>query len=130
VAVARRLLEITGHKERVEFRVQDALQISQNDQRKKYNGIIAAMLAEHLEAPRQLFDAITFNLAEDGIAFFSTAIESAQRDHVHEFNLESEPIKMAEDAGLRVTRLICDATRRTSGARFLPRALAMVLRRR
>ena len=64
----------------------------------QYQGIIAAMLAEHLEDPRPLFRAISHLLADDGLVFFSTAIESAQRDHVYEFNQESEPLKMAEEA--------------------------------
>ena len=88
------------------------------------------MLAEHLEDPRPLFRAIAHLLADDGIVFFSTAIESAQRDHVFEFNNESEPLKLAEDAGLRVTRLVSDASALPAGARFLPRATAMILRRR
>ena len=76
------------------------------------------------------FRAISHLLADDGIVFFSTAIESAQRDHVYEFNNESDPLKMAEDAGLRVTRLVSDASAPPVGARYLPRATAMILRRR
>lgn len=37
---------------------------------------------------------------------------------------------MAEDVGLRVTRLICDANTPPPGSKFLPRSLAMILRRR
>jgi len=37
---------------------------------------------------------------------------------------------MAEEVGLRVTRLICDAGVPAPGGRFLPRALGMVLHRR
>jgi hypothetical protein len=39
-------------------------------------------------------------------------------------------VKMAEDVGLRVTRLVCDAGIPVPGGRFLPRALGMILRRR
>ena len=78
------------------------------------------MLAEHLEDPRPLFRTISHLLAEDGLVFFSTAIESAQRDHVYEFNQESQPLKMAEDAGLRVTRLVSDASTRLSALDFFP----------
>ena len=88
------------------------------------------MLAEHLEDPRPLFKVIAHHLADDGLVFFSTALESAQRDHTFEFHNESEPIKMAEEVGLRVTRLVCDAGNPAPGGRFLPRALGMVLRRR
>src|SRR5208337_1773132 len=66
--------------------------------------------------------AISHLLAKDGLVFFSTAIESAQRDHIYEFNNESQPLKMAEDVGLRVTRLVSDASSPLPGTRFLPRA--------
>jgi 2-polyprenyl-3-methyl-5-hydroxy-6-metoxy-1,4-benzoquinol methylase len=130
VAVANRLLAVSGHGQRVTFEIKNALDIEQGTTSKRYKGIIAAMLAEHLQDPRLLFQAISCLLAEDGIVFFSTAIESAQRDHIYEFNEESEPLKMAEEAGLRVTRLISDAGLAASGGRFLPRAMAMILRRR
>ena len=112
------------------FEVRDAIEIGQARTEHRYQGIIAATLAERLEDPRCLFQAIPQLLAEDGLVFFSTAIESAQRDHVYEFNHESEPLKMAKDVGLRVTRLISDASAPPAGARFLPRAVAMILRRR
>lgn len=130
VAVANRLLGVSGHGHRVKFEVKDALKIGSMGTEKSYQGIVAAMLAEHLEDPHPLFKTISHYLASDGLVFFSTAIESAQRDHVYEFNHESESIKMAEDVGLRVTRLICDASNPVPGARFLPRAMAMILRRR
>jgi hypothetical protein len=94
-----------------------------------YQGIIAAMLAEHLEDPRPLFKVLAHHVADDGLIFFSTALESAQRDHTYEFHHESELVKMAEEVGLRVTRLVCDAGIPVPGGRFLPRALGMVLRR-
>lgn len=130
VAVANRILKASGHGSRVVFKVKNALDIEQENSRGQYQGIVAAMLAEHLEDPRPLFRAIAHLLADDGIVFFSTAIESAQRDHVYEFNHESEPLKMAEDEGLRLTRLVSDASAPPVGARFLPRAMAMILRRR
>jgi len=130
VAVANRLLTVSGHAPQVTFEVKDALNLNLTHQRGAYQGIIAAMLAEHLEDPRPLFDVLAHHLAEDGLVFFSTALESAQRDHTFEFHQESEPIKMAEEVGLRVTRLVCDAGTAVPGGRFLPRALGMVLRRR
>jgi 2-polyprenyl-3-methyl-5-hydroxy-6-metoxy-1,4-benzoquinol methylase len=130
VAVANRLLAVSGHSPRVRFEVKDALEIGRGKTDKEYRGIIAAMLAEHLQDPRPLFQSISNLLAADGIVFFSTAIESAQRDHIHEFNHESEPLKMAEEVGLRVTRLISDAGAPLAGARFIPRAMAMILKRR
>ena len=130
VAVANRLRDVSGHSHRVKFAVKDALTIEEGSEGGQYQGILAAMLAEHLEDPRRLFRVISHLLAKDGLVFFSTAIESSQRDHIYEFNSESEPLKMAEDAGLRVARLVCDASVPSPGARFLPRAMAMILRRR
>ena len=130
VAVANRILHASGHTNRVTFEVKNALEIDQAGAGGQYQGIIAAMLAEHLEDPRPLFRAISHSLADDGLVFFSTAIESAQRDHVYEFNQESEPLRMAEEAGLRVTRLVSDGSAQPVGTRFLPRATAMILQRR
>ena len=128
VAVANRLRAVSGHDGRVSFEVKDALKLT--GEGGKYRGIIAAMLAEHLQDPRPLFASIAHHLASDGIVFFSTALESAQRDHTYEFHHESEPLEMAEEVGLRVTRLLSDAGQPVSGGRFLPRALAMILRKR
>src|SRR5271154_180936 len=130
VAVANRLLGVSGLGKRVNFEVKNALELNLAGEPKTYQGIIAAMLAEHLQDPRPLFEVIAHHLADDGLVFFSTALESAQRDHTYEFHHESEPVKMAEEVGLRVTKLICDAGAHVPGGRFLPRALGMVLRRR
>jgi len=128
VAVSHRLLEVSGHSNHVSFEVKDALSFDTKEKGGEYQGIIAAMLAEHLQDPRPLFRVVAHHLADDGVAFFSTALESAQRDHTFEFHHESEPLKMAEEVGLRVTRLVCDAGTPVPGGRFLPRALAMLLR--
>ena len=130
VAVANRLLGVSGHEGHVTFKVKDALSLSLTEERGTYQGIIAAMLAEHLQDPRPLFEVLAYHLADDGLAFFSTALESAQRDHTFEFHNESEPLKMAEEVGLRVIRLVSDEGTPVHGGRFLPRALGMVLRRR
>lgn len=130
IAIANRILGASGHAGRVKFEVKDALAVEQGNGEGKYQGIIAAMLAEHLEDPKPLFRAVSRLLAKDGLVFFSTALESAQRDHIYEFNHESEPLKMAEEVGLRVTRLVSDASTPVPGTRFLPRATVMILRRR
>lgn len=130
IVIANKLLAVSGHEKRVKFEVKDALSIEVAGPGKTYQGIVAQMVAEHLQDPRPLFKAMSHHLADDGLAFFSTALESAQRDHVYEFHHESEAIKMAEEVGLRVTRLVCDANTPAKNARFLPRSLAMILRRR
>jgi 2-polyprenyl-3-methyl-5-hydroxy-6-metoxy-1,4-benzoquinol methylase len=130
VAVSNRLRGVSGLQDRVTFEVKNALKLNLGETRGAYQGIIAAMLAEHLEDPRPLFEGIAHHLADDGLVFFSTALESAQRDHTFEFHRESEPLKMAEEVGLRVTKLVCDAGSPVPGGRFLPRALGMILRKR
>lgn len=130
VLVANRLTSVSGHASRVTFEVKDALALELEGADGEYQGIIAAMLAEHLEDPKLLFQSISRLLAKNGLVFFSTAIESAQRDHIYEFNQESQAVKLAEDAGFRVIRLVSDASTPLSGTRFLPRAVGMILRRR
>ena len=88
------------------------------------------MLAEHLSDPKPLFKTISHQVLPDGLVFFSTALESPQRDHVFEYNEESQPLQMAESAGLRVSRLASDASAMPPGFRFKPRATAMILRSR
>ncbi len=128
VAVANRLLAAAGHGGRVRFAIKDALKPDDRSCDRDYQGIISAMLAEHLSDPKLLFKAISRRISQEGLVFFSTAVESPQRDHVFEFNQESQPLQMAEAAGLRVTRLVSDASRVPPGSRFLPRATAMILR--
>ena len=128
VAVANRLLAVSGHANRIHFSVKDALKIEAQENDGQCQGIISAMLAEHLLDPRPLFGAMSRRVSSDGFVFFSTALESPQRDHVFEFNQESQPLEMAEGAGLRVTRLMSDSSGIASGSRFLPRATAMILR--
>ena len=131
IAVAQRLCAASGHTGRVHFSVADALQANGSDPSEKYQGIISAMLAEHLPTPAPLFGALSRRLSgNDGLVFFSVALESAQRDHVFEFHRESEPLRMAEEAGLRVARLVSDASAVRAQVRFLPRATAMILRAR
>jgi SAM-dependent methyltransferase len=127
VAVANRLLAVSGHSERVKFAVKDAIKVDTLGAPRRYDGIISAMLAEHLTAPRPLFSAFMQQVSPDGRVFFSTALESAQRDHVFEYHHESEPLLMAEEVGLRAARLVSDASSVPSRSRFLPRATAMIL---
>lgn len=129
IAVANRLLSVSGHASRVRFAIRDALNTS-NGSGDKCQGIISAMLAEHLSDPKPLFATMFGQVRPDGIVFFSTALESPQRDHVFEYNRESQPLQMAEDAGLRVSRLVSDASAVPTGSRFLPRATGMILRPR
>jgi 2-polyprenyl-3-methyl-5-hydroxy-6-metoxy-1,4-benzoquinol methylase len=130
IAVAERLLKVSGHSGNVKFGTKDALQANGSLDSDLYQGIISAMLAEHLPEPKPLFSAMGRMVSKDGLVYFSTAIESAQRDHVYEYNQESEPLQMAEAAGLRVSLMVSDAGQPSAGGQFLPRATAMILHRR
>jgi 2-polyprenyl-3-methyl-5-hydroxy-6-metoxy-1,4-benzoquinol methylase len=130
VAVANRLLAVSDHAGRVRFAVQDALKVDNSDSDGKYQGIISAMLAEHLLDPKPLFRTISHRLSPQGIVFFSTALESPQRDHVFEYNRESQPLEMAEVVGLRASQFVSEASAVPPTSRFLPRATAMILRLR
>ncbi len=131
VAVANRLLAVSGHSGRVRFAVKDALNGNGTGTAEpRCQGLISAMLAEHLSDPKPLFSTISRQIASDGMVYFSTALESPQRDHVFEYNRESQPLEMAENAGLRVSRMVSDASAVPPGTRFLPRSTAMILRAR
>jgi SAM-dependent methyltransferase len=130
IGMANRLCTASGHTDRVQFGVADALQGGEGRDLPRHCGIVSSMLAEHLPAPEALFGAIARRLAPEGLVFFSAALESAQWDHVFEFHAESEPLRLAEQAGLRASRLVSDASVVPPQARFLPRAAAMILRAR
>lgn len=130
IAVANKLLAASGHGGRVRFTVEDALTSDNITDDGKRQGIISAMLAEHLMDPKPLFSTMSHRVTPQGLVFFSTALESPQRDHVFEYNRESEPLRMAETAGLRVRRMVSDAAAVSNGARFLPRSTAMILQAR
>jgi 2-polyprenyl-3-methyl-5-hydroxy-6-metoxy-1,4-benzoquinol methylase len=127
ISIAQKLASVSDHSARVTFTVKDALTLDDQQQGAGYHGIMAAMLAEHLQTPQALLASISRNLNPGGLAFFSTALESPQRDHVYEFHRESDVVLMVEEAGLRVVRLVCDSGTRLPGGKFLPRAMAMVL---
>jgi 2-polyprenyl-3-methyl-5-hydroxy-6-metoxy-1,4-benzoquinol methylase len=130
VAVANRLLAASGHARRVTFAAADAIGGDVVPEEGKYQGIISAMLAEHLPKPQPLFDSLARQISPHGLVFFSTALESAQRDHVYEYHQESEPLRMAEETGFRALRLVSDANAAPSQSRFLPRATAILLQTR
>lgn len=126
IDIAQRLATVPDHGGRVSFEEKDVLSLEGAAIDRKYDGIMAAMLAEHLADPSALFASIARRLAPEGLVFFSTALESPQRDHIYEFHRESEPIRMAEEAGLRLMKLVCGSGVRQPGARFLPRAMAAI----
>ncbi len=129
IDIAERLRAVSGHAANSKLKVLDVLNLQMAGEPGRYHGVLAAMLAEHLYEPQQLFRIIAHHLHPEGRCFFSTAIESAQKDHVFEFRTEAQVMTMAANAGLRVVDLISDGPRRP-GAKFRPRALAAILEHR
>lgn len=129
IGIAERLRAVSGHAANSTLKVMDALDLQQAGEPGRYQGILAAMLAEHLHEPQRLFHTIAHHLHPQGICFFSTAIQSAQKDHVFEFRTEAQVMALAAEADLRVADLISDGPRRP-GAKYRPRALAAILEHR
>jgi 2-polyprenyl-3-methyl-5-hydroxy-6-metoxy-1,4-benzoquinol methylase len=128
VAIAHKLRAASGHGPRVHVAVQDATLLPQStDGPGTYQGIILAMLAEHLEDPESLLFVAKRNVSRDGLVFFSTAIQSPQPDHVYEFGSESQVMRLAEKVGLRARQMVSAGQRIAPGAKYRPRAAAMVL---
>jgi 2-polyprenyl-3-methyl-5-hydroxy-6-metoxy-1,4-benzoquinol methylase len=126
IELAQRLHAASGIGERASFAVRDVTRLD-GDSSVAYDGIIVAMLVEHVLDPKPLVAAVKRNLAPNGIVFFSTAIESPQNDHVHEFHTESEVLRLIEEAGLRARSMVSNGSRLQAKARFRPRALAAIL---
>ncbi|MBF0142127.1 MAG: class I SAM-dependent methyltransferase [Magnetococcales bacterium] len=127
IRIARDLARVSGHEGRAQFFLGDVLATGSLANGREFDGVMAAMIAEHLVDPRPLFRSVADALKTNGLAFVSTALESPQCDHVFEFHRESELVSLAEEAGLRVTRLVSDGGAVPPGMRFRPRALAMIL---
>ena len=70
VAVSNRLRGVSGHQDRVTFETKNALKLSLGETGGTYQGIIAAMLAEHLEDPRPLFEVVAHHLARRRACLF------------------------------------------------------------
>jgi 2-polyprenyl-3-methyl-5-hydroxy-6-metoxy-1,4-benzoquinol methylase len=133
IEIAETLREASGLGDRVRVEVQDATELhSENGENGDetighYDGIIFAMLAEHLANHAPLMQAVKRNLAPGGIVYFSTAIESPQPDHVYEFHNESQTLALAEQAGLRARAMVSQGNRIRPDAKYRPRAVAMIL---
>ena len=95
------------------------------------DGLICSLLVEHLERPEQLFAVIQRILKPKGLGFVVAALTAAQVDHIYEFRYESELVKLCEEHGLRVLATLSAGPRRQlPRARFLPRAMGLVVQKR
>ena len=96
-----------------------------------FDAALSCFLLEHLETPARLFENLAENLGDRSPAFVTGALTAAEIDHIAEFRRESEIIEMAEQAGFRVIASYSAAPERAIPTnRFLPRSMALVLRKR
>lgn len=128
VGTANQMANLNGFNKRATFLESNALTYSGSQ---KFNAVISAFLLEHLENPNELFLNISNNLESRGYAFVTGALTAAEVDHIYEFRKESEIIKMAEDAGLRlVSCLSSSPSSHPEQLNFLPRSMAMVFQKK
>jgi len=92
---------------------------------------ISCFLMEHLEQPQALLENLAAGLGDRAWAFVTCALTAAETDHIFEFRRESEPQRMAEDAGFRVVATMSCAPKAAPARRtYLPRSMAMLLQKR
>ena len=128
VDLTQKFMQVTGFGDRVSIRCEDALTFQGNV---KYDAGISCFLLEHLETPGKLLSNLCANLHPGGKVFISTALTAAESDHIFEFKRESEVILLCEQAGFRVLSTLSVApVRGTSGEKYLPRSMALILQKR
>lgn len=128
VALARGMAATIGLSGRATYQAADALTVALPQ---PADACISCFLAEHLENPQELFDSIARNTKAGGMVFVTLALTAAEVDHIYEYRRESEPILMAERAGLR---LVAASSAAPEGfpleRKYLPRSMALVLQKR
>ena len=130
IRLATELMAGAGFDDRATFELKDALDLDAVPAGSA-DAVICNFLIEHLERPEKLYAVIHHLLKPGGEWFLTGAITAAQVDHIYEFRYESELVRMAESAGLRVTETFSGAPRRTlPNARFLPRSMLLMGHRR
>ncbi|MBI5725794.1 MAG: class I SAM-dependent methyltransferase [Planctomycetes bacterium] len=130
ITIAGSVSAAAGVGGRARYELKDALDLAKAPP-ESADAVINCFLAEHLERPAKLFEVIARLLKPDGRAFVAAGLTAAQVDHIYEFRRESELVKLAEDAGLRMTESFVGSPRRTlPKAKFLPRSMALILAKR
>jgi SAM-dependent methyltransferase len=130
IRLASELMGGAGFAGRATYELKDALDLDAVPA-ESADAVVCNFLVEHLERPEKLFAVIRHLLKPGGQAFVTGALTAAQVDHIYEFRYESELVRMAEAAGLRVTETFSGAPRRTlPNARFLPRSMLLIVQKR
>jgi SAM-dependent methyltransferase len=128
VDLANHMARAVGADRRVGFVHGDALTFTHTQQA---DAVVSCFVAEHLEDPQRLFNNMAANLRTRGLGFLIAALTAAEVDHICEFRRESEPIAMAEGAGLRVVATYSSSpVDYPDDRRFLPRSMGLVLQKR
>ncbi len=96
---------------------------------KTTDAIISAFVAAHLDNPKAYFSKISSMLKPGGFAYVTVALNAGEIDHIYEFSYESEPILLAEEAGLTLTDAQLTRPVNTEFKRKTPRSFAMILQR-
>lgn len=126
IAIARKLSKASALEGRAQHTILNIFEL-RDDLKHTADGIICAMLAEHLQNPKPLLDSLANMLKPGGLCFFSTALESAQKDHTYEFHHESEVLQMLEASGLRVKSMVSNGLPMQPFQSYQPRALAAIV---
>jgi Methyltransferase domain len=130
IGLATDLMAGAGFSNRATYELKDALDLEVVPAQSA-DAVICNFLIEHLERPDKLYAVIHHLLKPGGQWFLTGAITAAQVDHIYEFRFESELVRMAEAAGLRVTETFSGAPRRTlPNAKFLPRSMLLIGQKR
>ncbi len=96
-----------------------------------YDSAICSFLLEHLEDPGKFLTDFGVSLRPGALAFVTLALTAAQTDHIYEFRTVSEGILLAEAAGFELIECrVAQPKRMLTGARFVPRVQAMILRKK
>lgn len=130
IKIATSLSRAAGVGDRAVYEIGNALDLIE-DPTVLADGAICCFLLEHLESPGQLLETVRQLLKTSGIAFLTGALTAAQVDHLHEYRHESELVCSCEEHGFRVLASLSLGPKRTlQNARFLPRAMGLIVQKR
>lgn len=129
IEVAPKIAAAAGVADRCKYFIGDATKLKHSSAR--YDSAICAFMLEHLEAPGQFLIDFAPSLKSGSLSFVTLALTAAQTDHIYEFKLESEGIRLAEAAGFELLECcIARPQRLMPSSRIVPRVQAMILRKK
>lgn len=130
IQIARSLAKAAELDARTAYEQRDVMDIGSFPS-PQADACICSFVVEHLERPDLLLRSMAHVLKPGALAFFTGALTAAQVDHIFEFKSESELVLLAEQAGFRVLETRSVSPRRLiRNAKFLPRSMALILKKR